>query len=269
MFVAVLMVVGTLGVFFGTRDARRPASSSASEPSLRAQLAGGRGEPAVPGAGGLLRGPVRRGGGDARRRALLRRARAARRTRDHLLFVVRGRPGAAGDAALAPGRRARRQAARATWSPRCMLTVGTFALVPRRCCRASAVYALVALIGVGYAGQQLFGLAMLPDCIAYDTARTGKRQAGVFTGLWTAGETFGLALGPGHLRRGAAAVRLRLEHHRRAAPQTSTAEPGCCWASPWCPASSWGWRCCSCARTTSVPTGWPVWLPPAGCGKFA
>jgi Na+/melibiose symporter-like transporter len=38
---------------------------------------------------------------------------------------------------------------------------------------------------------------MLPDCIAYDTARTGKRQAGVFTGLWTAGETFGLALGPG------------------------------------------------------------------------
>jgi Na+/melibiose symporter-like transporter len=60
-----------------------------------------------------------------------------------------------------------------------------------------AVYAIVGVIGVGYAGQQLFGLAMLPDCIAYDTARTGKRQAGVFTGLWTAGETFGLALGPG------------------------------------------------------------------------
>jgi len=51
-------------------------------------------------------------------------------------------------------------------------------------------------IGCGYAGQQLFGLAMLPDCIAYDTLRTGKRQAGVFTGVWTAGETFGLALGP-------------------------------------------------------------------------
>ncbi len=52
------------------------------------------------------------------------------------------------------------------------------------------------MIGVGYAGQQVFGLAMLPDCIAYDAARTGKRQAGVFTGLWTAGETLGLALGP-------------------------------------------------------------------------
>jgi Na+/melibiose symporter-like transporter len=40
-------------------------------------------------------------------------------------------------------------------------------------------------------------MAMLPDCVAYDAARTGRRQAGVFTGLWTAGETFGLALGPG------------------------------------------------------------------------
>ena len=60
-----------------------------------------------------------------------------------------------------------------------------------------AVYLLVAVIGCGYAGQQVFALAMLPDCIAYDTERTGRRQAGVFTGLWTAGETFGLALGPG------------------------------------------------------------------------
>src|SRR6185312_6436305 len=59
------------------------------------------------------------------------------------------------------------------------------------------VYLVVAVLGVGYAGQQVFALAMLPDCIAYDTARTGRRQAGVFTGLWTAGETLGLALGPG------------------------------------------------------------------------
>jgi Na+/melibiose symporter-like transporter len=40
-------------------------------------------------------------------------------------------------------------------------------------------------------------MAMLPDCVALDARRTGRRQAGVFTGLWTAGETFGLALGPG------------------------------------------------------------------------
>ena len=55
----------------------------------------------------------------------------------------------------------------------------------------------ILVVGGGYAGQQVFALAMLPDRIADDTARTGRRQAGVFTGLWTAGETLGLALGPG------------------------------------------------------------------------
>ena len=59
------------------------------------------------------------------------------------------------------------------------------------------VYLVVAVIGCGYAGQQVFAMAMLPDCIAADTERTGRRQAGVFTGVWTAGETLGLALGPG------------------------------------------------------------------------
>lgn len=77
------------------------------------------------------------------------------------------------------------------------LTVFTFALTAAPLLPHWAIYAVIFVIGFGYAGQQLFGLAMLPDCIAYDTRRTGKRQAGVFTGLWTAGETLGLALGPG------------------------------------------------------------------------
>ncbi|WP_373871905.1 MFS transporter [Actinoplanes regularis] len=72
-----------------------------------------------------------------------------------------------------------------------LLLLGSPALPP------VAVYLIVAVVGVGYAGQQVFAMAMLPDCIAHDTARTGRRQAGVFTGLWTAGETLGLALGPG------------------------------------------------------------------------
>jgi Na+/melibiose symporter-like transporter len=76
------------------------------------------------------------------------------------------------------------------------ITVSTLALVSAPVLPRWAVYVIVGLIGCGYAGQQLFGLAMLPDCIAYDTIRTGKRQAGVFTGLWTAGETLGLAVGP-------------------------------------------------------------------------
>jgi len=32
---------------------------------------------------------------------------------------------------------------------------------------------------------------------AVDAARTGQNRIGVFTGVWTAGETLGLALGPG------------------------------------------------------------------------
>ncbi|MDH6461115.1 GPH family glycoside/pentoside/hexuronide:cation symporter [Micromonospora sp. A200] len=78
-----------------------------------------------------------------------------------------------------------------------LLAVGALALVAAPVLPAAAVYAVVALLGVGYAGQQVFALALLPDCVAHETARTGRRQAGVFTGLWTAGETFGLALGPG------------------------------------------------------------------------
>lgn len=58
------------------------------------------------------------------------------------------------------------------------------------------VYAATALVGVGYAGVQVFPLAMLPDAVAVDAARTGENRAGVYTGVWTAGETLGLALGP-------------------------------------------------------------------------
>jgi glycoside/pentoside/hexuronide:cation symporter, GPH family len=76
------------------------------------------------------------------------------------------------------------------------LTAATFALTAAPFLPQPLIYTIIAVMGFGYAGQQLFGLAMLPDCIAYDTERTGKRQAGVFTGVWTAGETFGLALGP-------------------------------------------------------------------------
>jgi glycoside/pentoside/hexuronide:cation symporter, GPH family len=47
--------------------------------------------------------------------------------------------------------------------------------------------------------MQMFPLAMLPDVIAADEASSGERRAGVFTGVWTAAETLGLAVGPGLL----------------------------------------------------------------------
>ncbi len=59
------------------------------------------------------------------------------------------------------------------------------------------VIAAVALIGVGYAGMQVFPLALLPDITNADERGSGERRAGIYAGVWTAGETFGLALGPG------------------------------------------------------------------------
>jgi Na+/melibiose symporter-like transporter len=60
-----------------------------------------------------------------------------------------------------------------------------------------AVIALVVLVGIGYAGMQVFPLSLLADLSADAEARTGGKRAGLFAGVWTAGETFGLALGPG------------------------------------------------------------------------
>ncbi|SCL20169.1 Na+/melibiose symporter [Micromonospora nigra] len=196
LFVAALIAVGAVGAFLGTRSAPTGVVGE-SEPTLRAQLAvAGRNRPfralllcfVVQSAGvatilagvqyfadQILRDPV---------------------TGPTVLFVC-----FVGPALLVmplwsrAGARLGKLAALVAAS--LILTVGALALVAAPVLPAAAVYALVAVVGVGYAGQQVFALAMLPDCIAYDTARTGRRQAGVFTGLWTAGETFGLALGPG------------------------------------------------------------------------
>lgn len=59
------------------------------------------------------------------------------------------------------------------------------------------VFVATGLVGLGYAGIQVFPMAMMPDAAAVDMKRTGENRAGVFTGVWTAGETLGLAMGPG------------------------------------------------------------------------
>ncbi len=200
LFVGALIVVGALGAFFGTRGELRSAASRRASRRLRAQLRGGRSQPAVPAAADLLRRPGGRHRDHAGRGQVLRRRRSCTSpdaATDAAVRLLR-RPGPAGHAALVPDRRPRRQAPRATSLASLLLAAGALApasLAP--VLPAVVVYLITALIGCGYAGQQVFGLAMLPDCIAFDTARTGRRQAGVFTGVWTAGETFGLALGPG------------------------------------------------------------------------
>ncbi|WP_344786052.1 MFS transporter [Gordonia caeni] len=59
------------------------------------------------------------------------------------------------------------------------------------------VFVPVAACGIGYAGMQIFPLAMLPDVIDEQSAHVGRDQGGALSGLWTAGETLGLAAGPG------------------------------------------------------------------------
>lgn len=56
------------------------------------------------------------------------------------------------------------------------------------------IVAPIIVAGAAYAGMQTLPLAMLPDVIAVD-ARTSPDRAGVFGGVWTAGETGGMALG--------------------------------------------------------------------------
>ncbi|WP_433828283.1 MFS transporter [Actinoplanes sp. CA-015351] len=194
-FVGALIVVGTLATFLGTRKADSRTAAE-SEPSLRAQLrvaSGNRPFRALlicfvvqsAGIGTMLAG--------------------VQYFADHVLFQASGATflfaAFVGPALLvmplwtAVGNRWGKL--RSLIMSSLLFAAGALLLLASPALPPVAVYLIVAVIGAGYAGQQVFALSMLPDCIAYDTERTGRRQAGVFTGLWTAGETLGLALGPG------------------------------------------------------------------------
>ncbi|HEX2130975.1 MAG TPA: MFS transporter [Actinophytocola sp.] len=77
-----------------------------------------------------------------------------------------------------------------------VFAAGALGLLGTRVLPVGAVIACAAVVGVGYAGIQVFPLAMLPDVISAEERRTGQIRAGLFAGVWTAGETLGLALGP-------------------------------------------------------------------------
>ncbi|MCA2213034.1 MFS transporter [Jidongwangia harbinensis] len=195
LFVGALIVVGALGTFLGTRTAESRAPA-ASEPSLRAQLAVAAGNASFR---ALLLCSVIQAVGVATMLAgvqyfadhVLRREAGAT-----LLFAA-----FVGPALLIMPLWSRIGAGlgkrRSLIVASLLFAAGALALLAAPGLPPAGVYLTVAVIGCGYAGQQVFVLSMLPDCIAADTERTGRRQAGVFTGLWTAGETLGLALGPG------------------------------------------------------------------------
>lgn len=191
--VAALIAVGTLGVYFGTRRA----------PVARITAAGA---------------------GMADMVAALRSSRAFRRLLlafvvqatgvgtllagvDYLARVVLADPGAQTAlfaAFVAPavvvmplwqrvGLRWGKRRGYAAATVLFALSIGAVAAVPP----TWALLGLVGLAGVAYAGLQMFPLALLGDVTAAEERRSGATRAGLFAGVWTAGETLGLALGPG------------------------------------------------------------------------
>lgn len=67
------------------------------------------------------------------------------------------------------------------------------------------VLLLFLVLGFPFAGLQLVSFTMLAH-LAHDSARDGARHEGLYTGIWTAGEKLGLAIGPAAAGIGLAAI---------------------------------------------------------------
>ncbi|MGW0177181.1 MFS transporter [Rhodococcus sp. NPDC003322] len=72
---------------------------------------------------------------------------------------------------------------------------GSLALLPGSAAAPAVSVAVVAVLGIAFAGLQLLAFAMLPDAVAAAESR-GSGRAGAYTGVWTATDAFGSALGP-------------------------------------------------------------------------
>jgi Na+/melibiose symporter-like transporter len=76
-----------------------------------------------------------------------------------------------------------------------MFALAALSLVGQLWAPGAWLYGPVALAGAAYAGMQSLPMAMLPDVISHDAQRNGAGRAGTFGGVWTAGETAGMAFG--------------------------------------------------------------------------
>ena len=124
------------------------------------------------------------------------------------LFLALIAPGAAVRAALGPARAPHRQGARLPDRERRSSRSPRRSLIGMLWAPGAWVYVPVALAGAAYAGMQSLPMAMLPDVISHDARRHGDGRAGSFGGVWTAGETAGMALGATLLDRRARRHRL-------------------------------------------------------------
>ncbi|MBN9612956.1 MAG: MFS transporter, partial [Actinobacteria bacterium] len=77
-----------------------------------------------------------------------------------------------------------------------IMGAGLLGLLATRTGEPTLLLAAAAVVGIGYAGAQIFPLAMLPDVAAEDAKRSGVNRIGMISGLWSGFELLGLALGP-------------------------------------------------------------------------
>lgn len=71
----------------------------------------------------------------------------------------------------------------------CTFAGGTAAAMATPLLGGWFAHVMILLVGTGVAGVTLLQFSMLADVIAVDARSTGRRRAGVFTGLWTAIES--------------------------------------------------------------------------------
>ncbi|WP_422741675.1 MFS transporter [Micromonospora sp. WMMD754] len=91
---------------------------------------------------------------------------------------------------LALARRVGKQ--RALLAGQATFAAGSLVLAVGRPAGLPVLVAAVAVLGVAFAGMQLLPFSMLPDVIR----AAGAERAGTYTGVWTATEATGAALGP-------------------------------------------------------------------------
>ncbi|MEH1014047.1 MFS transporter [Micromonospora sp. CPCC 206060] len=92
---------------------------------------------------------------------------------------------------LAVARRVGKQ--RALLAAQAAFAAGSAVLAVGRPAGLPVLVTAVAVLGVAFAGMQLLPFSMVPDVIRADTTGAG---AGTYTGVWTAAEATGAALGP-------------------------------------------------------------------------
>ncbi|MFA1545400.1 MFS transporter [Actinomadura chokoriensis] len=73
--------------------------------------------------------------------------------------------------------------------------VGPLALWPGDSIGVPATVAVIAVLGTAFAGLQLFAFSLLPDVVDAAESR-GTARAGAYTGVWTATDATGTAIGP-------------------------------------------------------------------------